>query len=579
MRNSSFASSVILLSILTAACQNPNKYARSAESADAIYYGGDIITMEDSATPYADALAIKDGKIVFVGSKSDADHWKGDSTITNDLQGKTLLPGFIDAHGHVGSYGLTALAVNLLPEPYGSVMSIHDLQGALREYIRRNDIPAGALIIGNGYDDSAIKEHRHPSASELDAVSTTNPIYILHTSGHMGIANTLFMQKIGVDYHTPDPVGGAMERDNTIHKLTGKMIENANIKALLYLQKLRPAPPAAKRFDALLASEKVWFENGQTTICEGRATPATIHLIKDASAKGLLRGDFVVLPDYDTNVDSLNVWSKYYGKYVGHFKVGGIKLTFDGSPQGKSAWLTQPYISPPAGEKPNFKGTPIYTSQAGYEAMKNAFSHGMQVHGHCNGDAAIDEYLNLLDTLGKQGFITSGMRNVIVHAQVCRPDQVPRLKELNIIPTWFPTHCYLWGDWHYENVLGPERAGHISPLRQGLENGILFTIHTDAPVTPPDLMTAVYAAVNRRTRSGMILGEDQCISPYEALKAITINAAYQWSEESEKGSLKKGKRADLVILDKNPLKVDPLTIRDIHVVETIKDGQTVYKKM
>lgn len=548
------------------------------KKASAIYFNGDIITMEGDGAVYTEAILVTDGKIAATGTKAAMMQQADDATQQVDLQGKTLLPAFIDAHGHVGGYAALGAAANLMPAPYGKVMSVPMLQQALRDYIKAKNIPAGVPVIGNGYDDAVMTEHRHPTAAELDAVTTEHPVYIMHTSGHMGVANTLFMKKMGVNYTTPDPPGGLMGRDPKTRQLTGKMMENANIRALSLLATLLPSDSTKDKFAGLLSAEKVWLANGQTTICEGRTSPEQIRLIREAAAKGLLKGDIVVLPDYDANKDSLAVWKQYYNKYDGHFKIGGIKMTFDGSPQGKSAWLTQPYLVPPDGEKPGFRGHPIYTHAAAYAGLKAIFEHGMPAHIHCNGDAAIDEALVLIDSLQKQGLQPAGIRCVLVHAQVTRPDHLARFKQLNIIPSWFPTHCYLWGDWHLTSVLGPERANHISPLMDGLKNHIMFTIHHDAPVTPPDLLTAIYAAVNRTTRSGIILGADQRISPYEALKAITINAADQWGEEATKGSLVKGKRADLVILDKNPLKVAPATIKDIKVMETIKDGTSVYTR-
>lgn len=558
-----------------------NKVSEQVE-ADIIYYGGDIVTMEGNAPAYAEAIAVKDGKIIFVGPKKDIPEIKGKNTIEVDLKGKTLLPGFIDAHGHASGYAMVSAVPDLSPPPYGKVSSIPDLQNILREYIAKNKqrLPAGTPILANGYDDAIMIEHLHPTAEQLDAVSTEYPIYIEHASGHMGVANTAFMKLMKVDYNTPDPNGGFMIRNDKTKKLTGKMVENANIIALVTCAKnaKRESKDESKKFDALLAAQKEWFKNGQTTICDGRTSASDVELIRQADSIGLLTADFIVLPDYDMNRDNLDNLKTFYDRSEGHFKIGAIKMTFDGSPQGKSAWLTQPYVIPPDGQKPGYKGEPIYTHEAAYAGLKDIFTHGMRVHIHCNGDAAIDEGFKLLDSLKKEGLYKKDMRCVLVHSQVIRPDQVHKFKELNIIPSWFPTHVYLWGDWHISNVLGYDRAAHISPLKDGLKDNILFTIHHDAPVTPPDLITAVYAAVNRITRSGKVLGPDQRIIPYEALKAITINAAYQWSEETIKGSLKIGKMADFVILDKNPLKIDPVQIKDVKVMETIKNGKSVYKK-
>ncbi|CAA7197143.1 amidohydrolase [Chryseobacterium potabilaquae] len=562
----------ILLGILS--CAKPNK----GNNADTIYINGDILTMAGDKADYVEAVALKDGKILFTGNRGEAMNLKGDSTQVIDLKGQTLMPGFIDAHGHVSLYAQLSSAVNLLPEPYGTVMSIADLQKAIKDFIIQNKIPPGMPVMGNGYDDAIMQEHRHPTAQELDVISTVNPIYILHTSGHMGVANSLLLKNMGITYDTPDPEGGVIGRDPKTHQLTGKMIENANVNSMLYVVKQLPQPSGDDVFKSLLAAEKEWFANGQTTICDGRPDPGSIKLVFGANNKNLLKGDYIILPDYDTNKDSLTSYKKYYKTYHNRVKIGAIKMTFDGSPQGKSAWLTQPYLVPPDGESADFKGQPIYTHEAAYNGLKDIFSHGMQAHVHCNGDAAIDEGLNLMERLKKEGLLTSDMRCVLVHSQVCRKDQVSRFKEIGIMPSWFPTHCYLWGDWHMNSVLGKDRASHISPLKEGLDQGVRFTIHHDSPVTPPDLLTAIYAAVNRKTRSGFILGPEQRVSPYEALKAITMNAAWQWGEENEKGSIEKGKKADLVILDKNPVKVDPLTIKDIKVMETFKEGKSVFKR-
>ncbi|WP_423735874.1 amidohydrolase [Chitinophaga caseinilytica] len=562
---------LVLLFAFATACGTKTK------GPDIIFVNGDMLTMAGDSAAYVEAIAIQDGKISMAGNKAEVLAAKGDSSSVIDLHGQVLMPAFIDAHGHVTQYATLSVAANLMPQPYGTVMSIPELQKALKDYIAVNKIPQGTPVIGNGYDDAIMQEHRHPTAQELDAVTTDHPLYIMHASGHMGVANSVLLKDMQISYDTPDPSGGVIGKDKSAKRLTGKMEENANINALMFLMGKMPPTSPEETFTLLKAAENEWFANGETTICDGRAVPENIRLLMAANDRGLLKGDYIILPDYDTNADSLGNFKPYYNKYHHRVKIGAIKMTFDGSPQGKSAWLTQPYLVPPDGEQPGYKGHPIYSREAAYKGLKNIFSHGMQAHIHCNGDAAIDEGLSLMDSLKKEGLLTPDMRCVLIHSQVCRADQVPRFKEIGVMPSWFPTHCYLWGDWHLNSVLGKERAERISPLQDGLQHGIRFTIHHDAPVTPPDLLTAVYAAVNRKTRSGVILGPEQRVSPYEALKAITINAAWQWGEENEKGTLETGKKADIIILDKNPLKVDPLAIRDIRVMETFKEGKSVYR--
>lgn len=271
----------------------------------------------------------------------------------------------------------------------------------------------------------------------------------------------------------------------------------------------------------------------------------------------------------------LDVVKAYETAYTGHVRVAGVKLMLDGSPQGRTAWMTKPYNEGPPGAAKDYVAYPsvdlgVYKA----EAIK-LLQAGVPIIVHCNGDAAIDAMLDSVEE-AFAGKAIPDHRSVIIHAQLMRPDQIDRAKKLKVIPSFFAAHSYYWGDWHRKSF-GDERALHISPTGSALERDILFTIHNDSPVVPPDMMRLLWSTVNRQTRSGFILGKDERISPMEGLKAMTINAAYQYFEEGNKGSLTTGKQADLVILDKDPLLVDPETIKDIKVLETIAHGKTVFK--
>lgn len=210
------------------------------------------------------------------------------------------------------------------------------------------------------------------------------------------------------------------------------------------------------------------------------------------------------------------------------------------------------------------------------EYVKTAFKNKWQILGHTNGDAAIDQYIKAIKAAEEEfGYIDH--RTVMIHGQTLRKDQIPELVSLNILPSLFPMHTFYWGDWHLESVLGEPRAEYISPCRDVIDAGLTITSHHDAPVTFPNSMRVLDATVNRVTRSGKVLGPDQRITVYEGLKTLTIWAAYQYFEESNKGTLTEGKLADFVILDKNPLKIDPLKIHDIRILESIKEGKTVYE--
>jgi len=548
---------------------------QTQKSAESLYFGGTILTMEDSS-PQVEAVVIKNGKIFFAGSKADANLHINNKTKMIDLKGRTLLPGFIDVHGHFTSRAGLIQAIDLFPEPYGTVNSIKDLQNTIRNSIIKNKIPENQPVIGNGYDDAIMTEHRHPTKEELDAISTTNPIIVIHTSGHASVVNSAMLKLLNLSDSSKDPEGGHLGRDKN-GKLNGKLEENASFMALLTItEKMKTGDSKAQAMNNLMKAQEEWLSYGQTTICDGRTMGGSVDLLEQAATEGLFKADVVYFPDYEYFKKDLDVFKPKYMKYKNHLKLGGFKFSDDGSPQGKTAWLTQPYLVPPEGQSKDYKGFPIFTDETLYEDLKTLFQNHITAQLHVNGDAAIDQAIRVIKKLKDENIYTPELRATLIHVQNSRPDHIQKIKELGVIPSYFSTHTYLWGDWHYSSVFGPGRASFISPANSALKAGIIFTIHHDAPVTPPDLITAVYAAVNRKTRSGRILGPNERITTLQALKAITINAAYQLQEENKKGSIKEGKLADFVILDQNPLTIDPEKIRSIKVLETIKEDIPVY---
>lgn len=565
----------LFLAAVISSCQN----RAAKEKAEILYFGGPILTMENTPA-HVEAVAVKDGKILFAGTKSDADRYSEPATKMINLNGKTLLPGFIDVHGHFTSRAGTMDAVDLSPDPYGTVNSIKDLQIAIKNYIKSNKITDKQPIIGNGYDDAIMAEHRHPTKTELDAISKTNPIIVIHASGHASVANSAMLKLVGITEASKDPAGGHIGRDKKTGKLNGKLEENASFTALLTITEMmsKGRDTQAHTMENLMKAQNEWLSYGQTTICDGRTMGENVALLEKAASQNLLKADVVYFPDYEYFKKDFETFKPKYMKYDNHLKLAGFKFSDDGSPQGKTAWLTQPYLVPPEGQSKDYKGFPIFTDETLYEDLKTLFQNRITAQLHVNGDAAIDQAIRVIKKLKDENIYKPELRATLIHVQNSRPDHIQKIKELGVIPSYFSTHAYLWGDWHYSSVFGPERASFISPANSALKAGITFTIHHDAPVTPPDLITAVYAAVNRKTRSGMILGPNERITPLEALKAITINGAYQLQEENRKGSIKAGKLADFVILDQNPLTIDPENIRGIKVLETIKEGNTVYKR-
>lgn len=543
------------------------------QEAGTIYTGGDIITVNDSE-PTAEAIAVKDGRILAVGTEADVLKHRGTATRMVDLGGKTLLPGFIDAHGHVFNTGLQALAANLLPKPDGSVNDISSLQETLRDWAKQYPERSAKTgwIIGFGYDDAQLKEQRHPTRDDLDAVSMTMPVLAIHQSGHLAAINSKGLAVAAITTASKDPAGGVYRRREGGLEPDGVLEEMAFFKLVFsVLGKLGTDDNEA----LLKAGLDLYASFGFTTAQEGRATPEAIKTEATIAREGGLKLDVVAYADIQGAADTIE--PPLHGKtYQNRFRIGGAKLNLDGSPQGKTAWLTKPYHVPPAGQEADYRGYPAVSHDEAVALVDEAFGNGWQVLAHCNGDAASDQFIAAVRAATEK-YGKADRRPVMIHSQTVREDQLDEMEELGIIPSFFGVHTYYWGDWHRDSVLGPARAARISPAASALKRGMIYTQHHDAPVALPSAMMILASQVNRTTRSGQVLGAEQRVSVMDALKSITINAAYQYFEEKTKGSLEPGKLADFVVLDENPLKVEPMAIKDIKVVETIKEGETIYR--
>ncbi len=543
------------------------------EVATTIYTGGPIITVND-AQPTAGAIAVKDGRILAVGDREEMLEFRGDATQVVDLGGKTMLPGFIDAHGHVFNVGVQAAAANLLAPPDGQVTDIASLQATLRAWTEASPavVARTGWIIGMGYDDSQLREQRHPTRDDLDAVSKDTPVLVVHQSGHLAVLNSKGLEAFGYSAESVEPAGG------TIRRRVGSREPDGLIGGMAWFPHLFSKLGKLGSDDneaLLLAGIDRYAEFGFTTAQEGRATEEAVATEASLAEQGKLTMDVVAYPDIQGAASTIG--GPFLSKsYTGRFRIGGAKLTLDGSPQGKTAWLTKPYLVPPAGQGKDYAGFPAMTDEAANAFVDQAFKNGWQILVHCNGDAAADQFIRAV-RLATVKYGPGDRRPVMVHAQTVREDQLDAMKELGIIPSFFGMHTYYWGDWHRDSVLGPERASRISPAASALKRGMVFTQHHDAPVALPSSIMILFSQVNRVTRSGQALGPDQRVSAMDAIRSITINAAYQYFEERTKGSLEPGKLADLVILDQNPLTVDPMAIMNLKVVETIKEGKTIYR--
>ncbi|WP_252053543.1 amidohydrolase [Acinetobacter silvestris] len=540
-----------------------------------LFFGGPILTMQGTSPNYVEAIIVENGRIKFTGNLDQAQKLKNKNTTLLNLHNHTLLPGFIDAHSHVNSVGLQQTVANLYPAPDGTVSDIASLIQAMKDWqVKNTDFinATSGWIIGNGYDDAQLNEKHHPTANDLDKISKTNPIIILHQSGHLATVNHKALELLKIDKNSPNPSGGVIRRIAGSQEPSGVLEESAVFSAMAAA--FKQVPPDMMQNMAKTAVQ-AYMRNGYTTVQEGRADAGTTELWRHLANTGQLKIDLVSYPDAMNEKDYMLKHGTSL-TYQNHFRIGGVKISLDGSPQGKTAWLTQPYLIPPEGKDKNYRGYPAYSQQTVQDAIDLAFTHHWQILAHTNGDAAIDQYIQTI-TSATQKYGKADRRNVIIHAQTIREDQLDHAQELGLIPSFFSLHTYYWGDWHRFETLGPERASRISPTGSALRRGMIFTEHHDAPVIPPRSMMTIDATVNRITRSGYVLGEDQKVSPYIALKSVTDWAAYQYFEEKDKGTIEVGKLADFVILDKNPITVPNQYLKDIKILATYKEGKAVYE--
>lgn len=526
--------------------------------ADTLYFGGHILTMEPH-TPQVEALLVSDGIITATGSRAALMLQKKPDTHLVDLAGRALLPAFIDSHSHI-----TALAQTLRLADLSGCTDMDGIIETLHAFMQRKQLKPGDWVVGFGYDHNTLREHAHPTCAVLDRVSSDTPVLITHASGHMGAANSCALKLAGIDAGTAAPPGGKIGRSPGTNEPDGYLEETAFQMASAAV----PAPTMDELCALLDEAQDVYLSYGITTAQDGVTDASGMALLDEAAQRRRLRLDVVAYADVAKCAGLPGQYPDYASGYHNRLRLGGYKLFLDGSPQGRTAWLSQPY----EGAADGYCGYPKYTDEQAASYIRTSVDAGRQLLCHCNGDAAAEQFLRLYGQCAG----SSALRPVMIHAQLVRVAQLDTLRALGMIPSFFVAHVYHWGDTHLQN-LGHARAAAISPLRAAAVRGIPFTLHQDTPVIPPDMLETVWCAACRVTKAGATLGKDQCVSTEQALRGVTANAAYQYFEEHRKGTLRAGKPADLVLLDRNPLAVPPEDIRSIRVLETVKEGRTLYQ--
>lgn len=526
-----------------------------------LYYHGNIITMENE-NEKVEAVLIEDDMIKATGTFSKLKNEIDQNDLIIDLKGKTMLPGFIDSHSH-----FTAVATSLDQCDLSEVNSFEILKQTLKDYIKDNQIEPGQWVCGFNYDHNYFVEQRHPDRFLLDSVSTKHPIVIGHISSHMGVVNSLALKMMHLDKNTNDFEGGHYGRQHDSNELNGYLEE----KAYLNFLDQKPMPSINRVLELMEKAQQVYLANGITTVQEGLIAKPLLQLLKLAKQQDLFKIDLIGYLDLKKCHDLLQAEPELL-KYDRHFKIGGYKIFLDGSPQGKTAWMEEPYL-----DSGDYCGYPMLDDDSLYNLIKQSIEAKQQLLAHCNGDKACNQYITQFERYLAQHPNANLYRPVMIHSQFVTENQLERMKKLAMIPSFFIGHTYYWGDVHLKNV-GVLRASRISPAKTALNKGLIFTIHNDSPVVSCNMLKTLWCAINRKTRAGKILGDQERISVYQGLKALTINGAYQYHEEHLKGSIKANKKADLVILDNDPSTMSSLKVDTIKVIETIKDGKTVYQK-
>lgn len=541
--------------------------------ADTIYTGGEIVTINDKQ-PSAEALAIKGGKIVAVGSRAAVEKaYKGANTLVVDLAGKALLPGFIDAHSHYISSLTVANQVNLYAPPAGPGKDPASIVAALVKYRDANKIPKGQVIQAYGYDENVMPNGRLLNRDDLDKAFPDNPVLVGHVSMHGAVLNSAALKKWGISAATKTPAGGIIVRKPGSQEPYGLIMETAYLPIFASL----PQPTQAQEVEWSKAGQLLYAQQGITTAHEGATHLGDLDVMKRAAAGGATLIDVVAYP-FITDLEA--ILKKYpkesWGKYENRIKIGGVKITIDGSPQGKTAFFTTPYLTGGPGGEKQWLGELSFPEAVITKAVQTVYAMDVPLNLHANGDAAIDAFLRVHEKVAA-GDLGKDRQVTMIHSQFVRKDQLDKYVTYKIRPSFYTLHTYYFAEAHIANR-GREQATYISPMRDAINKGLVPTNHTDFVVAPLDQMFMMWSAVNRISRAGEVIGAGQRVTPLEALKAMTINGAKQYGEQSSKGSLEVGKLADLVVLDQNPLKVEAMKIKDVKVVETIKEGKTIYKQ-
>ncbi|GIO08701.1 amidohydrolase [Brevibacillus reuszeri] len=529
--------------------------------ADLVLINGQVITV-DEKNRIAEAVAVKESRIVAVGTNQEIESWIGKQTQKIDLHGRSLLPGFIDSHLHLTSYGTVKLGVDC-KAPH--IKTLQHLFAELKALAGKT--PKGEWLRASGFNETKIVEQRYPSRWELDAISTEHPIQITRTCSHISVVNSKALELGTIAEDTPDPDGGRIDRDEDGIP-TGLLIETAHSRLMqiaVYTEdELR---------QAMVMASADFIAAGITSIHDaGGFGPENLRMLQQA-----VKADDIKVRVY-AMVGALNRSEDFVEKMVQagvitglgdeRFRIGPAKIFTDGSSSGPTIATREPYTS-----DPDNYGILYFTQEKINEILGEAHKKGFQITAHAQGDRAIEMVLNCIEE-SLEKYPRNDHRHRIEHAGITTPDLLERIKKLKVVPVPNPPFFYEFGDGYIKNY--GERVNHMYPVRDFIDNGIIAAGSSDCPVTHYNPLLGIHVAVNRMSSSGQEVGTNQRITVTEAIKLYTWNGAYASFEENIKGSIEVGKLADLVVLSERILEAAKDRIKDIQVDMTVIGGKLEY---
>ena len=535
---------------------------------DLIFFGGHIITMHEE-DPLNEAVAIHNGKISSIGKKDEIMKLRTWKTKVVDLRGRTLMPGFIEAHCHPIATAILSQVVDISGFNYNSRSEILN---TIRVAVKKAS--PGEWILAFGWDPVLVPDLHKPTLSELDSISNDTPIFILTQMMHHAFVNSAVYKAAGITIDTPNPTGGGVFQKDNQGNLNGIIYE---FSALQYILDKMPKTPQGTAELLLNLQYTKYAKAGYTSISVlGPVNIAgnPLQFMENLSNNGSPVRSYVY--PIKNQLDG-STYSNDYGNDF--FKIKGVKLYMDGSPYTGGAAFSEPYLNTDLtlnriGLKKNHRGSINFTEDSLLTTLTYYHTNNYQIAIHAQGEVAIQ---GILDAFTKilYKYPRSNHRHRIEHNALITKEQIAQAKKLGLTLSFFIDHIYYYGD-QLEYIVGSKRAERFMPIQSAISAGHHSTIHTDNPATPVDPFRAISTAVTRKTKNDkFILGKDERISAYDALKAITINAAWQLFEEQNRGSITIGKSADLVILSHNPLETKNKEIKNINVISTWIDGKQV----